>query len=212
MEYQLFEFGLACYRCDATRRDATQAHEKVVNGRFERIRQLRSLLATEGIDLSLHPSALQPLNDWFVTQVEMRDRTERERREDRQAVLDRALRHGVEPGDDPAPVQRPSRRTESLIVDTMLFIGEVLVTEAPHLFWELMTAKRDYAYQRTVLAGFRNVQRRNYYVDLEGVLRSYAYAVASGEPRVVRPTRDYGEGFWNVNKFVHLHDSCLQIA
>lgn len=217
VEYEPITLGLNTYRHLASRKEALAVHERLMSCRYERIEQLQRVLADTGQDLRLDASCLQMLNDWFATQVELRDRTERERQEDNEANLARAARHGIPPGPDPAPQKRLTVHTESVCIDCALFIGEVAIKEAPHLHWTMVTRpKSDAAYHKTVLTGFRNACAKEYHVDIEGGLVAYSHSVATGEPRVVRPTRDYQKAgeppFWNINKFVHIYEACLRIA
>lgn len=212
VEYEPITLGLNTYRHLASRKEALAVHERLMSCRYERIEQLQRVLADTGQDLRLDASCLQMLNDWFATQVELRDRTERERQEDNEANLARAARHGIPPGPDPAPQKRLTVHTESVCIDCALFIGEVAIKEAPHLHWTMVTKpKKDADYQQTVLAGFRNAYHKDYHIGIERVLVAYAYSIPSRKPGTVRPTRPV-KGIWDVNEFVHIYERCLRIA
>lgn len=190
-EYELFKVYLTTHPGAARRKDAKRAHEKLLAECVERIEQLIHLVESDGVEVSFDDSSLQPLNDWFIEQVNTRPPTEAERAHE-EAVLGGQV--------DLVRDYKLSRRTESLIIDIALFIGELLIQAAPHLKWNFVTKpKNDASYQRTVLAGFQSVKNKRYHVDLEGVLVGYAYQIVAGSEH-------------NQKEFVLLYETGLRLA
>lgn len=65
-------------------------------------------------------------------------------------------------------------RVDGIAVDAALWLGERMISAAPHLRWELYTGvKKSTGYQRAVLTGFRKVDDLRYYVDVAHFVASW---------------------------------------
>jgi hypothetical protein len=89
------------------------------------------------------PSSLNPLGNWFATQVQYRPRTEEEMQEI-------AIQSPF-----PRSNQVMTNRTISLAMDIAMYFGQVLLRNHPSLRWEQPFGSKKYIdYGQPVLAGF----------------------------------------------------------
>jgi hypothetical protein len=64
--------------------------------------------------------------------------------------------------------------TSDVAVDVSLWLGERIISRAPHLRWELYVGvKKSTGYQRAVLVGFMGVDDARYYVDVAHFVSSW---------------------------------------
>ncbi len=191
MEYVLHPHPYDKPLNELPRADAREAHEFLMSVRHYRIEQLQDLLAADGILIPLEASSLQPLNDWFIDHVELRNTTREEYAREAEVLVNYP---------DLIRTTRLKARTESLITDISLFIGELLISQKVHLFWKLVIRpKRDVAYHQTALAGFRSISIKDYHVNYERVLVAYAYWVADDKE-------------YNQKEFMNIYESGLRKA
>jgi hypothetical protein len=124
--------------------------------RHERIAALRALLVTSnGIHLREADDAIQALNDWFLDEVEKNDQAG-------------------------GPILKPE--WYSVVTDIGLYLGEALISRAPHLCWVLFVGgKKDASYQRPVIMGFRGAKNPKYNVDFARLVGIYGHRRIAGE-------------------------------
>lgn len=121
----------------------------------QRIEALRTLVAANGITLDESDATIQQLNGWFRSQVEAEST-------------------------DP---KRLRAMWYSVVNDLALFLGDLIVRRAPQLRWVFFDKfPRDVAFQRHVIMGFSRVPNRNYNLDIDWLIATYAHRVVAGLP------------------------------
>jgi hypothetical protein len=152
-DYEVFDPGVDRPLAELPRKQARAAFDRLMGARGERLSQLRQLAAANGIDLDA-ADGVQRLNDWFVASVR------------------------------PAPEDggRLANIWYSVVNDIGLFLGERAIdASAGTLRWEFFTSgKRDMAYQRPVLMGFK-VSNPRYNLDPDLLVGMYGHRVVRGE-------------------------------
>lgn len=125
------------------------------------------------------PSSLDPLGDWYASQIETRPRTA----EELQAIKARSS-IGVE-----ALTTELTNRTFSLAVDVGMYLSKVLQKEHLHLTWEQpLNDKKFVDFGQPVLVGFGAVP-----LNPVRILTTLAYGIASKKHtgRRLREVFDY---------------------
>ncbi|MFF1820703.1 hypothetical protein ACFVWG_25580 [Kribbella sp. NPDC058245] len=134
-------------------REAQAAFQRLMAAKSERIDELRRLLENNGVELSSSSAGLQALNDWFRSEVE----------------------------GDPA-VSRLRPIWYAVVNDIGLFLGDVMIEQNPHLKWVMFDkGKRDLAYQRHVIMGFKGVANPKYNVDPDLLVGMYGHRIIAGQ-------------------------------
>lgn len=139
---------------------------------------MKAVRTTEGFerwDITFDPASLDPLGEWFASQVEYRARSEEEI-----AELEKYKGHLL-------PIPRPSKvltgTTQSIAMDVGMYLGETLVRSTPSLSWQQYGGtKRDLFRGQPVISGFSNG------VSLNPVhlITVFAHGIANN---TVRPNR-----------------------
>jgi hypothetical protein len=128
---------------------ARAAFNRLMAAKAERIEELRSLLAANGVKLDDSDEGVQQLNDWFSAEVEP----------DRKS-------------------QRPRSIWYSVINDVSLFLGDTMIKRSPNLRWAFRDGgKRELSHQRHVIAGYTQVPNPKYYVDIDRVIATHGVRV-----------------------------------
>lgn len=103
-----------------------------INTKFERTKQLYSLVRNNGGTIDMSDEGVKTFESWF--------RNEYER--------------------NPLDETHPSPNWISVTIDTATFLGELLINRHPHLFWKFNIAdnynSEVISYQSAVIAGFKN--------------------------------------------------------
>jgi hypothetical protein len=153
--YEIFDPEVDRPLNEVTRAEARRHFDKLMAQKDERNAQLAALLVrNRGPELGDDDAAISALDHWF------RDR--------------------VEP--DPERPHRLLPEWYSVGNDMALHLGDVAIARSPWLHWELFTwGKKDVAYQRPVLMGFR-VPDKRYNVDLDWNLAVIGHRQVTGQP------------------------------
>jgi hypothetical protein len=87
---------------------------------------------------------------------------------------------------DPENPSRPASRWFMVSRDVGLYLGDLLISRAPWLEWQMFTGgKRNISYQRPVIMGFRKVQDSRYNIDPERRVVGYAHRLVTTAPNEV---------------------------
>jgi hypothetical protein len=149
------------------RAEARRAYTTLMQERPVRLDLLRRLLAANGVELATTDAGIQQLNDWFVANIQP----------------------------DPARPGRPAPEWYAVILDSALFLGEVIIARCPGVQWTFFTrGKKNVCYQRPVLLGFADYptipldiwrqvsEYANRLVAEQGSIRHHGVVVVRGVP------------------------------
>ena len=151
--YEIYEPPHRGLLGDLTRKQARESFEYLMEVQSRRINLLNRLLAANGIELREDDDSIQSLEDWFRENVE----------------------------EDPEAPGRLKPAWYSIVNDIGLFLGSVLIRRCPQLHWEFYVyGKKNIAYQRHVVMGFRRVDNSKYNVDFDLGVASYGHRVVAG--------------------------------
>jgi hypothetical protein len=169
--YQPYDPGVRGPLHELPRREARAAFARLMDAKDERIEALRRLAAANGVDLDDSDRAVQDLEDWF--------------------------RAHVEP--DPRAPDRLRPMWYAVVNDIALYLGELVIREAPHLRWTMFDAgKRNAAFQRHVIMGFTQASNPKYNLDIDMAVAAFGHRIIAGEQddeplfhRVLQVARSY---------------------
>lgn len=156
-QYTLMDLGVTKPLYAVERQEAERVFDLRMRKVRERIEQLSLAMEADGVKLTRDDKGLDALDGWFRSLL----RSAREQ----------------SPGEMPIVIF-------SLINDIGLFLGDVIVERCPTLRWALCKGdKREAAYQKHVIIGFRNVSDPDYYIDVDGVVATYALKLFAEKER-----------------------------
>jgi len=151
--YEIYDPGVSGPPETLSRADSRFAFDKLMEEKSQRLEMLAELLELNGLELDGTDAGVQGLDDWFRSQVE----------------------------EDP---ERPGRLLAdwySVVNDTALFLGEVMIERHPQLRWELFTAGRKYAsYQHVVIMGFENGGVPTMDFNLDWLVAGHGHRIVKG--------------------------------
>ncbi|MEH1057231.1 hypothetical protein V6U89_18765 [Micromonospora sp. CPCC 206171] len=140
---------------ELSRAEARESFNQLMSAKSERIDMLRALLKANGLPLSGDDDSVQRLAEWLRSEVEA----------------------------NPEHPERLRNIWYAVVNDVALFLGETLINRCPGLRWEMFTAgRRDVAYQKHVITGFRKVANPKYNLDIDRLVATYLHQVISGKP------------------------------
>lgn len=152
-EYSPFDPGITQPLHEVSKNEARAAFKRLMAAKPERVAELRRLLDANGVALTSDDAGLQSLNDWFREEVE----------------------------GDPA-TGRLRNMWYSIVNDTALFLGDVMIERAPNLAWVMFDkGARDAAFQHHVIMGFTGVANPKYNVDVDLLLATYGHRIIGGQ-------------------------------
>jgi hypothetical protein len=132
---------------------ARAEYDHLMAARAERRVALTGLLNDNGVVLSDDDAGVAALDVWFCSHVELSDEVE----------------------------DRLQNLWYAVIVDMALFMGDLVISQAPSIHWEFfLRGKRNAAYQRPVLMGFTEIEYPSYNADLIFALSTYGLRMALG--------------------------------
>ena len=159
--YQLYHPSVTGPLNTVPRKQAQAEFAQLMQEKPARIAMLGRLTEANGVRLGTDDAAIQQLNDWFRDQVQP----------------------------DPEQPGRLLPEWYSVVRDTALFLGDVMIERHPNLRWEFYTSgKSNVSYQRPVIMGFSQVANAKYCVDIDRRLATYAHRIVAERGSVP----DYG--------------------
>lgn len=155
--YVIYHPGASATLNTLPRTEARRAFDKLMEEKPARIEMLRGLLDANGVQLSGSDPGIQDLNDWFVANVEA----------------------------DPAKPGRLLPEWYSVVNDVALFLGDVVIERCPMLRWEFyIWGKKNVAFQRPVIMGFRQVVNPKYNIDIDRRVATYGHRIVASRGSV----------------------------
>jgi hypothetical protein len=162
--YQPYQPSVSGLLNKLPRAAARQEFSHLMQAKPARLEMLGRLAEANGVRLGGDDPSVQELNDWF--------------------------RHNVQP--DPEQPGRLTPEWYSVVRDTALFLGDLLIERHPTLRWEFYTwGKTNVSYQRPVIMGFSQVPNDKYCIDIDRRVATYAHRVLAergSAPRYGRET------------------------
>lgn len=150
--YTAFRPGVDRPLGELPRREARAAFHRLMEAKADRISNLRTLLALNGVELSSDDAGLQQLDDWFQATVQGDVASGR--------LL--SIWYGV-------------------VNDVALFLGDVMVERSPNLKWVMFDmASRGTALHRHVIMGFSRVENPKYNVDIDWLVAVHGHRIIAG--------------------------------
>lgn len=152
--YEIYDPGLDLAREDASRQDAEAAFKKLMEEKEARIRMLIELTAQNGASVDASDAGVARLERWF--------------------------RENLQEGDEPG---RLEPRWYSVVNDTALFLGDVIINRTDNLSWEFSVrgGASSVQYQRPVIYGFTRSEDPHLAVDPDLDVAAYAHAIIEGD-------------------------------
>ena len=158
-DYEIYDPGVVNPLNTLPRSEARRAFDRLMNEKTARIEMLRWLLKANGVELSSTDDGIQDLNDWFRGNLAV----------------------------DPDEPGRLLPHWYSLVNDVALFLGDVMIERCPGLRWEFFIGgKKDAAYQRHVIMGFRQVPNPKYNIDIDRRVATYGHRIVASRGSVSR--------------------------
>jgi hypothetical protein len=159
--YQPYHPSVVGLLTELPRTQARQEFTHLMKAKPVRLEMLGRLADANGLRLGGDDPGIQQLNDWF--------------------------RGNVQP--DPDQPGRLLPHWYSVVRDTALFLGDVLIGRHPNLRWEFYTwGKSNVSYQRPVVMGFSQVTNAKYCLDIDRRVATYGHRVVAERGSVP----DYG--------------------
>lgn len=155
--YEIYDPKVAGPLSTLPRAEARGAFDRLMSEKRARIEMLGRLLKANGVELRSSDIGVQELNDWFITNVEA----------------------------DPTSPGRLLPDWYSVVNDVALFLGDVMIERSPGLNWAFFTGgRRDVAYQRHVIMGFRGLPNPRFNIDIDRNVATYAHRIVASRGSV----------------------------
>jgi hypothetical protein len=166
-DYQPYQPSVPGLLNKLPRTAARQEFSHLMQAKPARHEMLGRLAEVNGLRLSGDDASIQELNDLF--------------------------RGNVQP--DPEQPGRLLPEWYSVVRDTALFLGDVLIERHPTLRWEFYTwGKTNVSYQRPVIMGFSQVPNEKYCIDIDRRVATYAHRVVAERGSVPQYDRETVRG------------------
>ncbi|GIT82026.1 hypothetical protein LLS1_36950 [Leifsonia sp. LS1] len=168
-DYSLYEPPVLGPPENMSRRDARVAYADVMEKKPERLDYLKAFAARNGVVLDGHRESTDRWGRWLYEHVE----------------------------EDPVRPGRLLGDWYSLVFDSGLFVGDLIIAKNPARFWKMQEGgKRHVSYQKPVIAGFDDPR---YSVDPDRFIAGLGYAGIKRKPLDDSPIWEYvaiaaGEG------------------
>lgn len=153
--YEPFDPGIWGPLHELSRKDARAAYDRLMSEKPQRIEALKAVLERNGVISGESLADVQALNDWFRVEVEP----------------------------DEANPARLRPIWYSVVNDIALFLGDLMIQRSPNLKWTFFDKrKKDAAFQRHVIIGFKEVANPDFYIDIDAAVASDAHRIIVGKP------------------------------
>ncbi len=159
--YDYYHAGVFGPWHELPRSEARAEFKRLMAAKPARIEQLRQLLKANGVELSDTDDGLLRLDEWFLA--------------------------NVRPDPDFPGVLLPE--WYSVAIDLVLFLGEVMMSRRPDLYWEFyIWGKRNVSYQEPVIMGL-STSTPKLNMNLGGMVAAYGHRIVASRGSI----RTYGK-------------------
>ncbi len=161
-DYEVYVPPLWGLPSEMTRADARVAYNDKMAHRLERIEMLKTLARLNGLSMEEDPESVDQFGKWLVDEVQ----------------------------EDPEEPERLLPIWYSVVFDTGLYVGDLIIDRNPNLGWTLhKRGKKNVNHQKHVIMGYPTDSR--YSVDPDGYVAGLAHRAISGKTKAESPLWDY---------------------